>query len=131
RTLCLAVWLADVFERNGLELWDGKFEWALDGHGGTPQLVLVDSMKLASGVDMTGNPLLLLTCLSAMLGVQFFFMGMLGEMCSRIFFEVRGMPNYAIRRTWNVEAPAALPLSAGDRRAAAALPLSAGDRRAA
>jgi glycosyltransferase involved in cell wall biosynthesis len=75
-------------------------------------------MKLASGVDMTGNPLLLLTCLSAMLGVQFFFMGMLGEMCSRIFFEVRGMPNYAIRRTWNVEAPASLPLSAGDRRAA-------------
>jgi glycosyltransferase involved in cell wall biosynthesis len=73
-------------------------------------------MKLAAGVDLTGNPLFLLTCLSAMLGMQFLFTGMLGELCSRIFFEVRGMPNYAIRRTLNFE-----PNSVGigpDRRAA-------------
>ncbi|MDX1969676.1 MAG: glycosyltransferase family 2 protein [Planctomycetaceae bacterium] len=60
-------------------------------------------MKVAAGVDMTGNPLLLLTCLSVMLSAQFLFLGMLGELCSRIFFEVRGMPNYAIRHTWNFE----------------------------
>lgn len=60
-------------------------------------------MKVSSGVDMTGNPLLLLTCLSAMLSAQFLFLGMLGELCSRIFFEVRGMPNYAIRHTLNFE----------------------------
>ncbi len=59
-------------------------------------------MKLSRGVDMTGNPLLLLTCLSAMLGAQFLFMGMLGELCSRIYFQVRGTPNYGIRRTWNL-----------------------------
>lgn len=62
-------------------------------------------MKLANHVDMTGNPLLLLTCLSAMLGVQFLFMGMLGELCSRIYFEVRNMPNYAFRKSWNFETP--------------------------
>lgn len=40
RSLCLAVWLAQVFEARGLELWDGKFEWALfDG-----RLTLVDSI---------------------------------------------------------------------------------------
>lgn len=74
-------------------------------------------MKAAGGVDMTGNPLLLLTCLSAMLGVQFFFMGMLGELCSRIYFQVREMPNYAIRRTWNLESADTVPLST-ERRAA-------------
>jgi glycosyltransferase involved in cell wall biosynthesis len=72
-------------------------------------------MKLSGGVDMTGNPLLLLCAVSAMLGVQFLFMGMLGELCSRIYFEVRGMPNYAIRKTHNFER-ATLPLS--ERRAA-------------
>lgn len=74
-------------------------------------------MKLAQGVDMTGNPLLLLTCLSAMLGAQFLFMGMLGELCSRIYFQVRGAPNYAIRKTLNFE-PASLPLTETARRAA-------------
>lgn len=72
-------------------------------------------MKLSGGVDMTGNPLLLLSCMSAMLGVQFLFMGMLGELCSRIYFQVRNMPNYAIRKTLNFE-PAKLPLP--ERRAA-------------
>src|SRR3954452_20007333 len=37
------------------------------------------AMKFAGGVDMTGNPLLLLTVLSSMLGVQFFSLGLLGE----------------------------------------------------
>jgi hypothetical protein len=61
--------------------------------------------------------LLLLTCLSAMLGVQFLFMGMLGELCSRIYFQARGMPNYAIRKTLNFE-PASVPLTEAARRAA-------------
>jgi len=74
-------------------------------------------MKLANGVDMTGNPLLLLTCLSAMLGAQFLFMGMLGELCSRIYFQVRNMPNYAVRKTMNFEA-VSVPLTISDRRAA-------------
>jgi len=67
-------------------------------------------MKVAGGIDMTGNPLLLMTAVSAMIGVQFLFLGMLGELCSRIYFEVRGMPNYAIRRTWNLESPATIQM---------------------
>src|SRR6185436_16461577 len=43
-------------------------------------------MKLSGGVDMTVNPLLLLTAMSGMMGVQFLFFGMLGELCSRIYF---------------------------------------------
>lgn len=60
-------------------------------------------MKLASGVDMTGNPLLLLTVMSVMMGVQFLFFGMLGELCSRIYFAAMDQTNYTVRRTWNFE----------------------------
>lgn len=74
-------------------------------------------MKIAAGVDMTGNPLLLLTCLSVMLSAQFLFLGMLGELCSRIFFEVRGMPNYAIRKTLNFDTHT-IPAFPNERRAA-------------
>ncbi len=74
-------------------------------------------MRLGHDVHMTRNPLLLLTCLSLMLSAQFLFLGMLGELCSRIFFEVRGMPPYAIRSTRNFE-PHTLPAFEQTRRAA-------------
>lgn len=89
----------------------GLLCFALSGFAGS----LTVWMKLAKQVDMTGNPLLLLTCLSAMLGVQFLFMGMLGELCSRIYFQVRAMPNYAVRKTSNFEATS-VPMT--ERRAA-------------
>ena len=63
-------------------------------------------MKLAQGVDMTGNPLLLLTVMSLMMGVQFLFFGMLGELCSRIYFAAMNQTNYTIRRTLNFDRPA-------------------------
>ena len=48
--------------------------------------------------------LLLMTVLSAMLGVQFLALGLLGELGTRIFYEVRGGEPYAIRETLNFEA---------------------------
>ncbi len=63
-------------------------------------------MKLSSGIDMTGNPLLLLTVMSSMMGVQFLFFGMLGELCSRIYFAAQSQTNYTIRKMWNFEQPA-------------------------
>jgi glycosyltransferase involved in cell wall biosynthesis len=62
-------------------------------------------MKIFGGVDMTGNPLLMLTVLSAMLGVQFLALGLLGELGTRIFYEVRGGEPYAVRETLNFETP--------------------------
>lgn len=61
-------------------------------------------MKLLGGVDMTGNPLLLMTVLSVMLGVQFFALGLLGELGTRIYFEVSGRAPYAIRERLKVAA---------------------------
>jgi glycosyltransferase involved in cell wall biosynthesis len=64
-------------------------------------------MKLSHGTDMTGNPLLLLAVLSAMVAAQFVAAGMLGEIASRMYYAVRGRRPYAIRRTINFDAPSA------------------------
>lgn len=73
-------------------------------------------MKFDQGVDMTGNPLLLLTAMSVMMGVQFLFFGMLGELCSRIYFASQQQTNYTIRRTLNFDRQAVSMKQ--DRRAA-------------
>jgi glycosyltransferase involved in cell wall biosynthesis len=77
------------------------------GGVGAAALAGTIGMKLMGGIDMTGNPLLLLTVLSAMLGVQFFALGLLGELGTRIFYEVRGGDPYAIRETLNLDIPEA------------------------
>ena len=49
----------------------------------------VIAMKLAFAVDMTGNPLLYLAILGGLAGLQFFSLGLLGEMNTRSYFETR------------------------------------------
>jgi hypothetical protein len=58
-------------------------------------------MKIASGVDMTGNPLLGLAILSTMVGVQFFSLGLLGEVHARVYYATQTNQNYAIRELIN------------------------------
>jgi glycosyltransferase involved in cell wall biosynthesis len=60
-------------------------------------------MKIVQGVDMTGNPLLLLAVFSMMVGVQFFVLGLLGELGARIYFEVQNKRPYAVRSLKNFE----------------------------
>jgi Glycosyl transferase family 2 len=62
-------------------------------------------------VFMTGNPLLLLSGLLELVGVQLILMGLLGEVLTRTYFESQGKSAYVVRATLNL-APAA------DRRAA-------------
>jgi glycosyltransferase involved in cell wall biosynthesis len=61
-------------------------------------------MKLARGIDMTGNPLLLLSVFAATVGVQFFVLGLLGEVCARIYYECQNKQPYTIRRLINFDA---------------------------
>lgn len=61
-------------------------------------------MRLLSGVDMTGNPLLLLGAISIILGVQFFSLGLIGEMCVRIYYGNEKNSPYQVRETANFEA---------------------------
>ncbi|UUO08932.1 glycosyltransferase family 2 protein [Blastopirellula sp. J2-11] len=77
----------------------------------------VVGMKLAGGVDMTGNPLLLLCVLSTIMGGQFFSLGMIGEVNARIYYSDQRKQPYAVRSLTNFEHDydPAVPL---DRRAA-------------
>lgn len=84
------------------------------------------AMKMLRGIDMTGNPLLLLSVLFSIVGVQFLGLGMLGELGTRIYYRVQDRQPYAVRRATNFgsdlrERPAAFENSAppaNERRAA-------------
>ncbi|MCH8868074.1 MAG: glycosyltransferase family 2 protein [Chloroflexi bacterium] len=54
-------------------------------------------MKLAIGTNMTGNPLLYLTILAVLVGIQFITMGFLGEINIRTYHESVKKPIYVIR----------------------------------
>jgi glycosyltransferase involved in cell wall biosynthesis len=76
-------------------------------------------MKYVNGVDMTGNPLLLLTVLSSMLGVQFLSLGLLGEVNARIYYSAQTKQNYAVRELVNfMPESEILPLEPRQQRAA-------------
>jgi glycosyltransferase involved in cell wall biosynthesis len=61
------------------------------------------AMKLFGQIDMTGNPLLLLAVFSTLVGVQFFVLGMLGELGARIYYGMGNRPTYAIRHRVNFD----------------------------
>jgi glycosyltransferase involved in cell wall biosynthesis len=61
-------------------------------------------MKAHSGIFMTGNPLLHLSVMLELVGVQFISMGLLGEVMTRTYFESQGKTAYTVRSTLNLEA---------------------------
>jgi glycosyltransferase involved in cell wall biosynthesis len=63
--------------------------------------VVTAAMKLASGTDMTGNPLMLLAVLGTIAGIQFFSLGLLGEVNARIYYGSSRRHNYAVRELIN------------------------------
>ncbi|MCA8986809.1 MAG: glycosyltransferase family 2 protein [Planctomycetaceae bacterium] len=54
-------------------------------------------MKLFGGIDMTGNPLLLQTVLSIMVSLQFLSIGIIGEVCTRLYYTSSQNRHYAVR----------------------------------
>lgn len=80
--------------------------WGLLGLGlGGMALIATVAMKLVGGVDMTGNPLLLLSVLLEMIGVQMISLGLIGEVLSRTYFESQGKAAYSVRTTLNLDKP--------------------------
>lgn len=61
------------------------------------------AMKVLENEDMTGNPLLLLSALLVVIGVQFISMGLIGEMMSRTYFESQDKRPYVVGQTLNVD----------------------------
>src|SRR5579864_6062465 len=68
---------------------------------GLGSLVGTVYMRFAEGLHMTRNPLLLLTVMLELCGVQFVTTGLLGELLARTYFESQGKPPYRIRETGN------------------------------
>jgi hypothetical protein len=58
---------------------------------------LVIYQKLAHHVDMSGNPLLLLSAVLVITTVQFILMGLLAELLVRTYHESRNRPTYVIK----------------------------------
>jgi glycosyltransferase involved in cell wall biosynthesis len=76
---------------------------------GVVSLLATAWMKYVSHpkVNMTGNPLLLLSVLLELVGVQLISMGLLGELLARTYFESQGKSAYTVRATLNLgDAPA-------------------------
>ena len=62
-------------------------------------------MKTLGGVDLTGNPLLLLTVVSALSALQLLSLGILSEVLVRIYYgRVAERTHYSVRETTNLEA---------------------------
>ncbi len=72
--------------------------------------VLTAGMKLIGGVDMTGNPLLLLSLVSALAGIQFLSLGLLGEVSARIYYGNQRKQHYAVRELVNFQPEAGMLL---------------------
>jgi len=66
------------------------------GAGGLLGLYLA-YLKLILGEDIGGRPLLLLCVLLVIVGVQFVVLGLIGEIITRVYYEVQGKPIYVIR----------------------------------
>ena len=72
------------------------FAAAVSAVAGCGSLAAVIVMKVRQGIDMTGNPLLYLSMLGAILAVQLMLMGILAEMLTRIYHEAQGKRPYVI-----------------------------------
>jgi hypothetical protein len=60
-------------------------------------------------VFLTGNPLLLLSVLLELVGVQLISLGLLGEVLARTYFESQGKSAYTVRATLNLDPEAKRP----------------------
>ncbi len=72
---------------------------------GAVALLLTVWMKAQYGLFMTGNPLLLLSVMLELVGVQLISLGLIGEVLTRTYFESQQKSAYVVRSTLNLEPP--------------------------
>jgi glycosyltransferase involved in cell wall biosynthesis len=61
-------------------------------------------MKYTTGPGMTENPLFLFGAVAGLTGVQFFSLGLMGEVLTRVYFESQGKRTYVVRDRRNLGA---------------------------
>jgi hypothetical protein len=72
---------------------------------GVVSLIATWLMKWISGIFMTGNPLLLLSVMFELIGIQCILMGLLGEVVVRTYFESQGKTAYSVKERLNLDFP--------------------------
>jgi hypothetical protein len=72
---------------------------------GALSLLATAWIKYHYGIFMTGNPLLLLSGMLELVGVQFISLGLLGEILTRTYFESQGKTSYVVRSSLNLDQP--------------------------
>src|SRR5207237_934996 len=70
---------------------------------GIMSLLATVAMRIGWGTHMVRNPLLLLSVMLELCGVQLLSTGLLGELLARTYFESQDKPPYAVRETRNLE----------------------------
>ncbi len=75
--------------------------------GGFFSLGVAVTQRLLWHEHLNRNPLLLLSVLLVVVGVQFISMGLIGEVLSRTYFESQGKSPYLVRTTLNLDEPLA------------------------
>lgn len=77
------------------------------GSIGILSCVATVAMKLFQGVDMSGNPLLLMSAMFLIFAVQFLGQGLKSEITSRTFYSATGQRPYTVRHRLNLQAESA------------------------
>jgi len=81
----------------------GLWGLVMTGAGGAITAYLA-ALKLVTGAEIGGRPLLLLGVLLILLGVHAIGMGLLGEMLARVYHETQGKPIYMVKHVvWRGE----------------------------
>ena len=78
------------------------------GTGGLSGIATL-AMKFFMGIDVTGNPMLYLTILFLILGIQFIGLGFVGELTMRTYHETQQKPTYVVREVLGGEDEGVLP----------------------
>lgn len=91
----ITVWYMLRFFASPMKLFGGV--GLLTAAVGISSLMLACGMKLLGGWDITGNPLFLLSAISSLASIQFFSLGLLGEVCSRIYFKTTELEHHTVR----------------------------------
>jgi hypothetical protein len=103
----------------------GRIGFGLLGLGACAMMSVV-AMKIFSGIDMTGNPLLLLGVMLGLMSLQALSVGLIGESTTRLYYNRNARRPFTIReilgrRSDENEEPAPvlrMPATAASHRAA-------------
>ena len=87
----------------------------ISGAAGMGISLYLTILKLSTGADIGGRPLLILGVLLIVVGLQLLLMGLLGELLARVYYRAMNKPSYVLRELPKAGNPPGAPEGEGDR----------------